>query len=137
MRSIDADALLEECAKFVARSNRSDYISAPTWNDAISLIDSAPTISQKTDEWCTDCKEYDQERHCCPRFNRVIRATVEEVKANFTPKTGRWIEQEKGIHLTKYRCSECGRVVWDDVGYDVCRDYPYCHCGARMEEVGE
>ena len=34
------------------------------------------------DEWCTDCTEYDQERHCCPRFNRVIRETVDEVKNN-------------------------------------------------------
>ena len=31
------------------------------------------------DEWCTDCKEYDNERHCCPRWNRVIRETVKEV----------------------------------------------------------
>lgn len=35
---------------------------------------------QKTDEWCTDCKEYDQEKHCCPRFNRVIRQAVSEQK---------------------------------------------------------
>ena len=34
------------------------------------------------DEWCTDCKEYDQKRHCCPRFRRVIRETVEEVRQN-------------------------------------------------------
>ena len=34
----------------------------------------------KLDEWCIDCKEYDHEKHCCPRFNRVIRKTVEEVK---------------------------------------------------------
>lgn len=40
-------------------------------------------ISRK---WCTDCKEYDQERHCCPRWNRVIRNTVEELKAEH-----RWI----------------------------------------------
>ena len=51
MRLIDADALMEECAKFVAPSNRSDYISTPTWNDAVSLIDSAPTISPKTGRW--------------------------------------------------------------------------------------
>lgn len=31
---------------------------------------------RRTDEWCTDCKEYDTERHCCPRFNRVIRAAM-------------------------------------------------------------
>ena len=32
------------------------------------------------DEWCRDCKEYDLERHNCPRWNRVIRNTVEENK---------------------------------------------------------
>ena len=35
----------------------------------------------KYDEWCDDCKEYDNERHCCPRWNRVIRQTVEDMKA--------------------------------------------------------
>lgn len=32
------------------------------------------------DEWCDDCKEYDNEKHCCPRFNRVIRTAMEEAK---------------------------------------------------------
>lgn len=32
------------------------------------------------DEWCEDCKEYDHEKHCCPRFNRVIRTAMEEAK---------------------------------------------------------
>ena len=31
-------------------------------------------------EWCTDCKEYDHERHCCHRFTKVIRQTVEELE---------------------------------------------------------
>lgn len=34
----------------------------------------------KLDEWCEDCKEYDHERHCCPRWNRVIRKTLEEAQ---------------------------------------------------------
>lgn len=29
------------------------------------------------DEWCTDCREYDREKHCCPRFNRVIRSALD------------------------------------------------------------
>lgn len=60
------------------------------------------------DEWCTDCTEYDQERHCCPRFNRVIRETVDEVKNNQwipcgerTPDTDRYVlcttENKKGV----------------------------------------
>ena len=48
-------------------------------------------------------------------------------------KIGKWIEEERGIHTTKYRCSVCGRVVWDDTGYDITTDYPYCNCGAKME----
>ena len=32
------------------------------------------------DEWCTDCKEYDKDRHCCPRFSKVIRGALDEVK---------------------------------------------------------
>lgn len=31
-------------------------------------------------EWCTGCKEYDSEKHCCPRFNYVIRTTIDDVR---------------------------------------------------------
>ena len=31
-------------------------------------------------EWCRDCKEYDQEAHCCHRWTKVIRQTVEELR---------------------------------------------------------
>lgn len=34
----------------------------------------------KLDEWCDDCAEYDKERHCCPRFNHVIRTTLDDVR---------------------------------------------------------
>ena len=29
-------------------------------------------------EWCTDCKEYDHEKHCCPRWTKVIRETMDD-----------------------------------------------------------
>lgn len=50
------------------------------------------------DEWCTDCKEYDTEKKCCPRFNRVIREAMKriphedgtlEVKVEDATKIGR------------------------------------------------
>ena len=28
-------------------------------------------------EWCTNCKEYDHEKHCCPRWTKVIRNTLD------------------------------------------------------------
>ena len=40
------------------------------------------------DEWCHDCKEYDQEKCCCHRWTRVIRDTVEEVRET---NRGKWI----------------------------------------------
>lgn len=41
-----------------------------------------PSAQPEQDEWCTDCKEYDSEKHCCHRFGKVIRKTVEELKAD-------------------------------------------------------
>lgn len=47
-------------------------------------------------EWCHDCKEYDQEKHCCHRWTKVIRQTVEEVKSQYA------LEYPKIIH-----CEDC------------------------------
>lgn len=53
---------------------------------------------ERTDEWCDDCKEYDTEKKCCPRFNRVIRGALKrephddgtlEVKVEDATKVGR------------------------------------------------
>lgn len=41
-----------------------------------------PLIPENPHPWCTDCKEYDHERHCCPRFMDVISQTVDELTDN-------------------------------------------------------
>lgn len=51
MRLIDADALMREFAEFVRRSNNSDFADIPTWNDAVSLLGSAPTIEPNRGRW--------------------------------------------------------------------------------------
>lgn len=52
-------------------------------------------------------------------------------------KTGRWIKKtiKKKIE-NDYSCSECGRHVSLMKGYDVRMVYPFCHCGAEMEDEG-
>ena len=60
-------------------------IELPLLNDkekeAVDLAIAALEKQEKAfDEWCTDCKEYDHNRNCCPRYNRVIRGAVDEVK---------------------------------------------------------
>lgn len=53
---------------------------------------------EQPDEWCTDCTEYDTEKKCCPRFNKVIREAMKriphddgtlEVKVEDATKVGR------------------------------------------------
>jgi len=49
--------------------------------NAAAIVLRVPSVQPNFDEWCDDCKEYDKERHSCPRWNRVIRETVEDMKA--------------------------------------------------------
>lgn len=71
------------------------------------LFLSLPSAEWREDEWCKDCKEYDQEKHCCPRFNRVIRETLDEVEEQKTEK--RMLHKEYkwlGDH-DEYTCPSC------------------------------
>lgn len=84
-------------------------------------------------------------KHSVPIFDddgvgyMVVRADKIEQLPLVTPqpKIGKWITVDKGLKVTSYKCSECGRIERDDTGYDVTKDYPYCHCGAKMQEVEE
>ena len=55
------------------------------WLD-ISNIPSITPQEPQSFKWCTDCKEYDQEKHCCHRYSKVIRNTVAEIRQEL-----RWI----------------------------------------------
>lgn len=46
---------------------------------AIKALEREP----QTFKWCDTCKEYDQEKHCCHRWSKVIRDTVEEMKQEY------------------------------------------------------
>ena len=58
MRLIDADALMKDFAAFVAPSNNSDFAPVPNWNDAVSLVGSAPTVDAVPVVRCKDCVAY-------------------------------------------------------------------------------
>lgn len=55
-------------------------------------------------KWCTDCKEYDQEKHCCHRCSRVIRDTVAEMKqaqeSRWVPTTERLPNKNQWVLVT-------------------------------------
>lgn len=58
--------------------NTDDYESAG-FQIALEMAIKALEQEQQADnEWCTDCKEYDHEKHCCPRFSQVIKTILQE-----------------------------------------------------------
>jgi hypothetical protein len=72
-----------------------------SWRDAvIDTIDALPSAQPD----CTDCPEYDTERHYCPKYCDVIRRTIEEAKQE---RTGQWIPcserlPEYGVSVLTY-----------------------------------
>lgn len=57
---------------------------------------------KETFDWCTGCKEYDSEAHCCHRWSKFINETVNEIKS--TSNTGEWIPVTE-------RLPELGEIV--------------------------
>lgn len=112
---ISRQAAIEICKKYISAG----AVCTEIMCDIEDLPPSQP--EPKWDEWCTDCKEYDQDRHCCPRFNRVIRETVDEIEPE--RKTGKWIN----VGSLSCRCSECGCKS--------AKETSYCpNCGTKMRD---
>ena len=68
--------------------------------------------SEESFEWCNGCKEYDQEKHCCHRYSKVIRQAFEEMKV---------------VH-----CIDCQHSEYDEVYKD-----RYCHYNGKAEVVDD
>ena len=59
------------------------------------------TNSCYTNSWCIDCKEYDTENKCCPRYSRVIKQTLDDAYRHGET------EAEARFHAEIVRCKEC------------------------------
>lgn len=100
-------------------------------------IKNLPSAQPDLNEWCTDCKEYDSEKHHCPRYNRVIREALNGAEPR---KPGRW----SFIGEDMFKCTSCG-VVYTTEQLNGLRNYdtdPYAprfcpSCGADMREKYE
>lgn len=76
--------------------------------DCEDAILALPSAQPDTDEWCHDCKEYDHERHCCPRFNRVIREALKDARPDISPDGTLTVTVPKGTKVTRVLVEEEG-----------------------------
>ena len=110
-------------------------------NKQLSKRIKALTSAQpELDEWCTDCKEYDQEQHCCPRWNKVIRETLKDAQPepHWIPCSER-LPEDKYVLISKkptkilgdkwsvaiaIRTADprSGKIEWRDSGFGVIQD---------------
>lgn len=79
-------------------------------------------------EWCHDCKEYDQNAHCCHRWTKVIRNTVEELKAE---RKGKWELAEDGWYCSACKLYPPFDCDPEEIGIPFC---PWCGADMRGEE---
>ena len=139
MRLIDADHLISIIKEYIKREE--SYISIcnnPTLakgikrglQEAVRTVKKEPTAQPYAlDEWCDTCKEYDTEKHCCPRYNRVIRDALNDAVP--MRKRGKWIIEKDATGATYGRCSVCGIKQYGG-------HMNFCYeCGADMREGGE
>lgn len=80
------------------RTDPVSMMAVATIANCIEAIEELPSAEPKRQEfeWCHDCKEYDQEKHCCHRWTKVIRNTVEEMK-----NQGQWIPVTEALPKMK------------------------------------
>ena len=83
-------------------------------------IDQLPSVQPDLDEWCNTCREYDTERHCCPRFNKVIREALKDA-------------QPEVVHCRDCRYENTGECEYK-FGLLVANDENFCSYGERRKE---
>ena len=97
------------------------HVYTKMWDE----INALPSAEDESFEWCTDCKEYDQEAHCCHRWSKVIRKTVDEMQI---VRCKDCIYADYMDDVKALWCSEGGR------GKTVAPE-DFCSYGERKEEA--
>lgn len=77
-------------------------------------------------------------------YNTIVGKCYDAVKKlpvhSEDRKTGKWNLTEIHNCYDVYQCDKCNRIITVFHGYgylptkaQIAEDYPYCHCGAKME----
>jgi hypothetical protein len=97
---------------------------------------SSVRLDYDANEWCHDCKEYNHEKHCCPRYNKIIKKTIEEIKELYIG-TAEWVLLDECSN-SGYYCSYCRKKLVKEGWSDTVKKIKYCpNCGRRMKMGNE
>lgn len=107
-----------------------DESGMTTANEVERILDSVPSAQPDLDEWCKDCKEYDKEKHCCPRFNRVIREALKDTEPEIIYCKD-CVKHNIGDDDTPYKSYVCPLVKFRGKAQGHEFDYQYCVYGVR------
>ena len=97
MRLIDADALHREFIDFIRASNN----KTPNWNDAVSLVGSAPTVDAvqvKQGRWIKCTHHHWEDRYECSKcgYDTEVDTVMEKPIYNFCPYCGARMDGKSG-----------------------------------------
>lgn len=98
----------------------------------LNRLKGLPSAQPDLGEWCTDCKEYDKEKHSCPRFNRVIREALKDTQPEIIYCKD-CVKHNIGVDDTPYKSYVCPLVKFRGKAQGHEFDYQYCAYGARKE----
>lgn len=137
-----SEPTLQDCINYMRsqikqmeKHPRSYEFNLPYYRKTVELLKTRKT-DDETFEWCHDCKEYDQKNHCCHRWSKVIRDTVDELEKE--RPHGEWIPKDVHNCWTRFECSVCGYYHQPVHDFGESKpDYNFCpNCGADMRKEG-
>ena len=104
--------------KIIEELDSIDHVPNWVFRRLERVISSLPTVEERKEgewEWCHDCKEYDQERHCCHRWSNAIRKTVAELEEHY----GKYINKHDKTLVIDYPNTDDVEVIrlMDDEGF--------------------
>ena len=109
-----------------------DESGMTTANEVEKILDSVPSAQPDLNEWCMDCKEYDKEKHHCPRFNRVIREALKDAQPEIIYCKD-CVKHNIGVDDTPYKSYVCPLVRFRGKAQGHEFDYQYCAYGEAKE----
>lgn len=102
--------------------------------NCIRAIEKLPPVKQEPCSNCCNGNQIEKAKLCQKSYLAGMKHKQE-------PMTGRWViaEDSNDRFFVTYECSCCKRaiIVPYDARNEVYKDYPYCHCGAKMVEPQE